>query len=330
MRVAGWLALLWRFVSGRRCDLSQKPIIAVVGSVNMDLVITTPRVPVLGENLLAHDLSVGLGGKGANPAVALSRMGAEPLLVGCLGDDDFGRQALEALRDEGVGTDAIVVQPGVSTGVAMIMVNDVGENTILVIIGANEQLTPDVVQRSLGDFRGRLGALMVNFEIPEECVAAAVREGRAQGIPVVVDAGPPRHYARDTWREATIVSPNALEAATLVGYDVEDDAQSLKAARELLAAGPEAIVLKRGVRGALICTREQETYVPGFDVPVVDTTGAGDAFTAGLTLGIAEGKPLEAAVRFANAAGALAVTRLGTMRAMPRRAEVEALLLRES
>jgi len=306
--------------------MNERPFIATVGSINMDLIVATPRVPARGENLLAHDLVVGLGGKGANPSVALARMGARSLLVGCVGADGFGRQAQEALRSEGVDVASLAVVGDAPTGVALIMVDDEGENTILVVNGANDRLTPSAVGEALAPHWGALDALLVNFEIPGETVAETVRLGRAHGVPVVVDAGPPRRRPEAVWGGATVLSPNALEAETLVGYPVDDEASARRAARDLLARGPQAVVLKRGAQGALLCTSQEERVIPGYSVDVVDTTGAGDAFTAGLTLAMAEGQALAEAVRWANACGALAVTRLGAMAAMPTRVEVEAFL----
>jgi ribokinase len=300
--------------------------VAVIGSIIADMYVRTARVPAVGENLLAESLTIGPGGKGANAAVAVARAGAEALLVGCIGDDDFGRMELTHLRQEGVKVDAVTVDPEVGTGTALVMIDADGENTILVIIGANDRLSAEAVSQALESRRGTLDGILVNFEIPEDAVAAAVRTGREQGVPVVVDAGPPRSYARETWAECTVITPNALETATLVGHPVRDDVAAEQAARELLAAGPEAVVLKRGGHGALLLTADQELHVPAFPVEAVDTTGAGDAFSAALTIAIAEGLPLEQAVRRANAAGALTCTRFGTMTAMPTREEVDAFL----
>ena len=196
------------------------------------------------------------------------------------------------------------------------------------VIGANAELTPERVEAVLAPHWDRLEGLVVSFEIPEACVAATVRLARAHDLPVVVDAGPPRRYGPETWGGATVLSPNELEAGELLGYAVSDDASAESAARYLLARGPEAVVLKRGAKGSLVCSASGVQAVPAFAVDVVDTTGAGDAFTAGLTLALVEGRSLTGAARFANAAGAVAVTRVGTMKAMPSRAEVEALLQR--
>lgn len=300
--------------------------VAAVGSIMTDVAVFTPRLPQRGENILAHQLQIGPGGKGANAAAAAVRLGARAVLVGAVGDDHFGREDLAALRREGVVVDGVTIDRETSTGAAVILIDATGENTILVIIGANERLTPGMVESALAPHWATLDALLVNFEVPQEAVAAAVRGASGRGIPVLVDAGPPRTFPPEVWAAATVLSPNELEAATLTGRPMEDTAQAEAIARALLDAGPQAVVLKRGAAGALVATRDEVRHVPGFRVPVVDTTGAGDAFSAALLVAMAEGRDLMAAVRFASAAGALAVTRPGTLPAMPTRTEVEAFL----
>jgi len=302
--------------------------IAVIGSIIADLAVRTPRVPTVGENLRADSFALRPGGKGANTAVAVARSGAEAMLVGSIGDDDFGRMEMDNLRQEGVNVDAVVVDPEASTGVALVIIDAQGENAILVVNGANDHLGAEVVARALESHRGTLDGILINFEIPEAAVAAGVRMGKEQGIPVVVNAAPPRSYAPEIWADCAILTPNTLETATLVGHPVRDDAAARQAALELLAAGPQAVVLKCGARGALLLTEEREVQVPAFSVDVVDTTGASDAFSAALTVAIAEGVPLEEAVRRANAAGALAVTKFGAMPAMPTRRDLDEFLAR--
>ncbi|NLS77440.1 MAG: ribokinase [Chloroflexi bacterium] len=303
--------------------MSRQPNIAVIGSIIMDLAVTTPRVPQTGENLLAHGFQMGPGGKGANSAVALARMGAHSTLLGRVGDDPFGRAELETVRQAGVDTSAVVIDPERHTGIAIIMVDDQRENTILVAIGANAGLDAAYVEQALAARWSSLDAVLVNFEIPEEVVRTVIEGARQHHVPAVVDAGPPRHYGPETWRHATVLSPNMLEASYLVGYPVEDEAAARRAAADILALGPQAVVVKMGKRGALLVTPQASQLVPGYAVEVVDTTGAGDAFTSALTLALAEGQALPEAVRLGNAAGALAVTRFGTMAAMPTRAEVD-------
>ena len=252
------------------------------------------------------------------------------MLVGCIGDDDFGRMEMAALQAEGVDVDAVAIHPEASTGVGIAMIDADGENTILGVLGANDYLNPNDVAQALALHQDTLNAILVNFEVPEPAVAAAVQLGVDYGVPVIVDAGPARPYTPETWRDCTILTPNEQETETLVGYPVSDDTTAERAARELLGMGPSAVVLHRGAQGALLVTPDDTIHVPSFSVDVVDTTGAGDAFSGALSVAVAEGLPLVDAIRRANAAGALAVTRLGTLPVMPTRQEVEAFLERQS
>ena len=304
--------------------------IAVIGSVVIDLAVQTPRLPAVGETLLADNFKIGPGGKGANAAVAVQRAGGAAMLLGCIGDDDFGRMEMAALREEGVDVDAVAIHPEASTGVGIAMIDADGENTILGVLGANDYLSPDDVTLALALHRDTLNGILVNFEVPEPAAAAAVQLGVNYGIPVIVDAGPARPYTPETWRDCTILTPNEQETETLVGYPVSDDTTAERAARELLGMGPSAVVLHRGAHGALLVTPGDTIHIPSFQVDVVDTTGAGDAFSGTLSVGVAEGLPLVDTIRRANAAGALAVTRLGTLPIMPTRQEVDTFLQRQS
>ena len=300
--------------------------IAVIGSVVIDLAVQTPRLPTVGETLLGDNFKIGPGGKGANAAVAVQRAGATAVLVGCIGDDEFGRMEMAALQAEGVDVGSIAIHAETPTGVGIAMIDADGENTILGVLGANDYLGPDDVIRALTLHRDMLDGILVNFEVPEPAVAAAVQLGVDYGVPVIVDAGPARLYTPETWRDCTILTPNEQETETLVGYPVSDDVTAGRAARELLGMGPSAVVLHRGARGALLVTPDDTIHIPSFSVDVVDTTGAGDAFSGALSVGVAEGLPLVDAIRRANAAGALAVTRLGTLPVMPTHQEVDAFL----
>ena len=304
--------------------------IAVIGSVVIDLAVQTPRLPAVGETLLVDNFKIGPGGKGANAAVAVQRAGGAAVLVGCIGDDEFGRMEMAALREEGVDVDAVAIHPESSTGVGIAMIDAEGENTILGVLGANDYLSSDDVVQVLALHRDTLAAILVNFEVPEPAVAAAVRLGVDYDVPVIVDAGPARPYRPETWQSCTILTPNAQETETLVGYPVPDDVTAEQAARELLGMGPSAVVLHRGADGALLVTPDDSIHIPSFSVDVVDTTGAGDAFSGTLSVAVAEGLPLADAVRRANAAGALAVTRLGTLPVMPTRREVDVFLEKQN
>jgi ribokinase len=302
------------------------PTIASIGSIVVDIVIYTPRVPLTGENFVAHSFHIGPGGKGANAAAAVAKIGAHSLMIGAIGDDDFGKTMLSGLQKEHVDCSALKIDSKLQTGVAFIMVNDQRENTIQVVMGGNDHVNADYVKEALAAHAKTLSAILVDFEIPEDGVAAAVRFGRDHNIPVIVDAGPPRPYAPETWRDCTILTPNEHETAAMVGYAIDEDDDAIRAARELLAHGPKAVVLKRGKRGALLLTADDLFLMPVYAVEARDTTGAGDAFTAMFTVAMLEGKPLRDCVRYGNAAGAIAATRIGTMPALPTRNEVEQFL----
>lgn len=299
--------------------------IAVIGSLVVDMSMQTSRIPQKGENIHAKSFKMGAGGKGANAAAAIARLGGTASIFGCVGKDDLGRFEIESLQAEGVNTSGITIIPDRPTAVAFVMIDDDGENTILVMSEINYLLTGAMLEPALSSLWASLDAILVNFEISESAVRTAVNAGREHQVPVVVDAGPIRNYSPQSWQNATILSPNRAEASALLGYPVENQRDARRAARDLQAAGPKVVVLKLGGQGALLYTQTDEILVPAIPVRAVDTTGAGDAFTAGLTLALAEGRPLPEAVYFANAAGAVAVTRFGTMEAMPTRAEVEAL-----
>ncbi len=303
--------------------------IASVGSLMADLSIATPRVPLTGENFVAHSLRIGPGGKGANAAAAIARLGAHSVMIGKVGSDEFARMELDGLKGAGVDISAVGIESSTQTGTAIILVNDQHENTILVIMGANDAVDPAYVVRALLPRADHLDAIILDFEIPEAAVRQVAQFGREHAIPVIVDAGPPRPYRPEAWRDCKVLSPNEHEAAAMVGYSVDTDQAAERAARQLLNEGPPIVLLKRGKAGALLMTADDTFFAPAFRVDTVDTTGAGDAFTAMFTLIMLEGKPLREAVRWGSAAGALATTKPGTMPALPTRAEVEAFLARQ-
>ena len=300
--------------------------IASVGSLVVDVALSVHRVPLTGENLLARDFRMGPGGKGANAAAALARLGARSIMIGKVGADELAAREIDGLSAAGVDVSGVAAEPTAQTGVAVIMVNESRENTILVVPGANDLVDSTYVEGALQQREDILAGIIVDFEIPEEAVAAVIRFGNLRGVPVIVDAGPPRSYAAATWRDCAVLSPNEYEASAMVGFPVDTEEAALHAARCLRAQGAAVVLLKRGRAGALLLTNEDTYIAPAFDVPTVDTTGAGDAFTAMFALSVVEGRPLREAVRWACAAGALATTKAGTMPALPARAEVESFL----
>ncbi|WP_242904882.1 ribokinase [Actinomadura terrae] len=288
----------------------------VVGSVNMDLTVTVPRLPGCGETVLGFEAVPGPGGKGANQAVAARRLGAAVRMAGLVGDDAHGAELRAALAAEGVDASGVGVAPGTATGLAMIMVRPDGENAIAVAPGANAALGPGV-----RDAVADADALLMQLEIPVDACEAAAEEARRRGMLVVLNAAPAppvvdAPVAR-LLRLVDLLIVNESEAAALGGDG---------AAAELRRLGPDRVVVTLGADGAAGADTDGEFRVAAFPVPAVDAVGAGDAFCAALTVGVAAGLPLRAAARRACAAGALAVTRRGAQGSLPRTADVDALL----
>ena len=298
--------------------------IVVVGSANTDLVVRTEVAPDAGETVVGKDFLIAPGGKGANQAVAAARLGGEVTFVAKLGDDDFGRNNLGLYREEGIDTSLISFDRDAPSGVALIIVEEGGENRIVVVPGANGRLTPRDIERSRRAFEGA-AVLLVQLEIPLETVEAALRMAKAEGLLTVLNPAPATPLDREVLELVDILTPNEIELFGLLGgphaKSVEEEA------RRLLELGPRHVVVTLGEKGAMIVSPGRDAlHIPAFEVEPVDTTAAGDAFNGALAVALAEGKPIEDAVKFACAAGALATTVLGAQPSLPRRDEVEALL----
>jgi ribokinase len=289
--------------------------IAVVGSINMDLVTQASRFPQPGETLLGEGFVTVPGGKGANQAVAAARLGAEVALVGALGSDAFGELLRAGLLGEGVNLDHVRRLDGAS-GTASITVAD-GDNQIIVVPAANAQVTPAQVE-SARPVLARADTVLVQMEIPLEAVEATLRLGRHLGVPVILNPAPARPLPAAWLEQARYVTPNQHELATLLGADPAEDF------RALMRRAPVPVVLTRGHEGAWYREQGEPAHQPAFGVRAVDSTGAGDTFNAALAVFLHEGLP--AAVRKACAAAALAVTRLGAQQGMPRSPELDAFL----
>ena len=299
--------------------------ILVIGSANTDLVMRVPRCPRPGESMFGHSFATVTGGKGANQALAAARLGATTTFAGCVGDDAFGSMQRASLAAEGVDLAAFLSHPTAPTGTAVILVGDDGQNAIVVTPGANAAVTVDAVAALAPDIAAA-DVLLLQLEIPLEAVAEALRIARAHNTLSILDAGPAQRVAPDLLAAADIVSPNETEAEALTGIAVVDDASARAAASALRVMGAREVVLKLGARGALYVGDSETAYVPAFRVDAVDTTAAGDAFTAalGLRWGTA---PVADVLRFANAVGALATTRHGAQPSLPKLDEVAQFLL---
>jgi ribokinase len=302
-----------------------RPKVTVVGSFNTDLSVRTPHMPVAGETILGGPFTTGPGGKGANQAVAAARLGAEVSMLVKLGQDVFGDLAAKNLEREGVQPQYILRSTESHTGVAFIIVDQSGENTIVVAGGTNNFLTPADVEAARPAV-SQAQVMLAQLEIPVETVEAAVRMARAAGVKVVLNPAPGQPLSPQLLEMVDVLTPNETEAQIISGLPVTSMAEAELAARSLLRSGVGAVVITLGSKGALVVTPQECTHVSGIPVQVVDTTGAGDAFSGALAVALAEGKDLVQAAAFANAAAALQVTRPGTAPAMPTRAEVMKLL----
>jgi ribokinase len=299
--------------------------IAVAGSLNMDLMIRSPRIPRPGETIIGGELHTVPGGKGANQAVAAARLGARVSMVGRVGQDAFGESLLESLDADGVDHTFVVRDGVTATGVALIVVDDNGENSIVVSPGANMRLSPADVEAAEAVIAAA-DLLILQLESPLESVIRSAELARAHGVQVVLNPAPARPLPARLLSMVDVLVLNESEAVLLAGLPAGTETRAARAAVALLGSGVGMVVLTLGERGALLARDGEMEVVPTFAVQPVDTTAAGDAFVAGLAVALAEGKGLAGAVRWGNAAGALATTKLGAQPSLPTRRKVERLL----
>lgn len=313
--------------------------ILVIGSINMDLVLQTDRIPGGGESFLGRSYSWVPGGKGANQGVAAARAGGEVTFLGKLGNDNNGETLRRKLEETGINVSFLLTSGTSLSGMAVIMVEPSGENRIIVYPEANLDLLPadvDKVFGEIGDGGAEKGprhdspafdALLLSFEIPVPVIEHAVTRAKNAGVPVYIDAGPVREVDLATFRGVRLFSPNRTELEALTGMPCADTGSTREAAAALFrAVSPEHLVVKCGEEGALYYNGAEQRHVPAFPVKAVDGTAAGDAFTAGLAVEHLRTGDMAAALRFAAAAGALAAGKLGAQVSLPTRREVEDFL----
>lgn len=300
------------------------PRIVVVGSSNTDMVVKSERIPRGGETVLGGDFVMVPGGKGANQAVCAAKLGADVKFVACVGDDSFGQMSIDNFRSVGVDTACVRVDKSTPSGVALIYVDSKGENAIVVAPGANLQLSPEDVDRAADAIR-QADAVVLQLEIPAETVAHTIELANAAGVRVVLNPAPIRPMSKDLLGKVSVLVPNQHEAADLTGKSGEGHSiEPVAAARELRAYGAEYVIITLGSKGAYVCGDGVSELIEPLKVTPVDTTAAGDAFTASLACAMAEGRGLVDAARFAAKVAAISVTRMGAQPSMPTRAEVEA------
>ena len=300
--------------------------IAVVGSLNMDLVIRAEHIPEPGETILGSDFQTIPGGKGANQAVAAARLGAEVSMVGRLGNDSFADILLDNLAAYGIATSHVIKDALAPSGVALIVVDQAGENSIVVASGANMQVSEADVEAAQAVIAGA-DVLILQLEIPLPAVQRAARIAADHAVPVLLNPAPARELPVELLPLVNVMIPNETETALLTGQRTDSEAGLEEATLKLLQQGVGAVVITLGKKGAYIAGQEQKgQFSRAFSINPVDTTAAGDAFVAGLAVHLAEGHSLEQAVTWGNAAGALAALRFGAQTSAPSREEVEMLI----
>lgn len=297
--------------------------VVVFGSINMDLVARTPRLPKPGETLTGHSFETVSGGKGANQAVAVARLGVPTEMVGRVGNDAFGLELLNSLKASGVGCDRVLTDSATHSGVAVIAVDDASENNIILIPGANGHVDESDIDR-LQEVLPQAKVLMLQLEIPLPMVVAAAKAAKAVGVTVMLDPAPARSDLPDElYSLIDIITPNQIETSQLVGFPVEDLNTAIEAAHTLHQRGIQIVITKLGKLGAFCITPTETFEIPIFPVKAIDTVAAGDAFNGGLAAALAEGLPLKEAARQASAVAALSVTRTGAQPSLPTRVELE-------
>ena len=303
--------------------------IVVFGSINQDLVAKASHLPKPGETLLGKSFFTASGGKGANQAVAVARLGVPTYMVGRVGNDNFGKELINNLQASGVKTNNIFIDESTNSGVAIITVDDVGENHIVVVPGANGKLNTEDIER-LSQLLPTAKVLLLQLEIPIETAIASVQLAQKSGVTVILDPAPAQSSLPDEfYKSVNIITPNEVEASELVGFPVDEESAP-KAAHILLekikdnhsasnSNNIKAVIIKLGAKGVFCLTPEESFFTPAFQVETVDTTAAGDAFNAALATALWEGLSLKEAVKWGAAAGAIASTKSGAQPSLPDR-----------
>lgn len=281
-------------------------MITVIGSINVDMVTTTALVPEQGQTVAGKDFQIKPGGKGANQAVAAARLGADVNMIGKVGQDAYGEEMLRVLTEENVTASMVEAAPGVSTGTANIIVSN-QDNRIIVVPGANHEVTPAYVERFTEEIL-KSDLVLVQFEIPMETIRYILDLCSKHKIPVVVNPAPAAELPDEYWRKATYITPNETEAAQLFS---KPDAELW-----------QKLIITKGEHGVIYYENDREKQLPAYTVQPVDTTGAGDTFNGAFCVALSEGKSVEAAIDFANAAAALSIQKFGAQAGMPTHSEV--------
>lgn len=299
--------------------------LTVLGSINVDHIMNIAQFPAPGETVIGKQYQTAFGGKGANQAVACGRSGADITFIACVGDDAIGAEILAQLQRDRIHTAAVSVVPEAATGVAMIFVNEDGENVIGISAGANAALTPE----HFAPYKGLVeqsDALLMQLESPLETVIAAAQAAKNHQTRVILNPAPARELPDSLLKLVDVITPNETEAEKLTGISVSDETGAARAAQVLHDKGIGQVLITLGSRGIWLSVNGEGRRIPGFKVNAVDTIAAGDTFNGAYVTALLEGKPADEAVRFAHAAAAIAVTRRGAQPSVPWRREIDAFL----
>lgn len=299
--------------------------LTVLGSINVDHIMNIAQFPAPGETVIGKQYQTAFGGKGANQAVACGRSGADITFIACVGDDAIGAEILAQLQRDRIHTAAVSVVPEAATGVAMIFVNEDGENVIGINAGANAALTP----AHFAPYKGLVeqsDALLMQLESPLETVIAAAQAAKNHQTRVILNPAPARELPDSLLKLVDVITPNETEAEKLTGISVSDETGAARAAQVLHEKGIGQVLITLGSRGVWLSVNGEGRRIPGFKVNAVDTIAAGDTFNGAYVTALLEGKPADEAVRFAHAAAAIAVTRRGAQPSVPWRREIDAFL----
>lgn len=294
--------------------------IFVIGSSNTDMVVKTDKLPMLGETKLGGTFFMTAGGKGANQAVTVARMGGNVRFIAKVGNDIFGKQTIEGLNAESINTSNVFVDEIAPSGVALIMVNEDGENCIVVAPGANAKLIPGDIEtiKSISE----AGIILLQLEIPLETITSIVKHAKKNGQKVILNPAPAQKLDDELLNGLFLITPNETEASLLTGVTVKDELTASQAANVFLSKGVQNVVITMGASGAYVLSGGISKIVPAKSVKAIDSTGAGDVFNGAMAVAISEGKSIEEAVIFANKAAAISVTRLGAQSSVPYRKEI--------
>jgi ribokinase len=299
--------------------------ILVIGSFMMDLVVRTPRAPHNGETIIGTSFSRFPGGKGANQAVAAARLGGKVTMIGKVGNDEFGDIALQTLKNEEINTHNILCDRANATGVGFITLEEDGNNRIIVVPGANLHYTIDDLE-NVKDLIAESKMLILQLEMNIEMIEQAISYATDYQVPIILNPAPAQILSDSLLSKITYLTPNETEAGILTGMTINSIEDAAAAGKSLLAKGVKNVIITLGEEGTLICNHTGIVHVPGFPVEAVDSVAAGDSFNGALAVGLLEGKPLTEVVRYANAVGALTVSKEGAIPSLPRLIDVDEFL----